>query len=379
MFRGTQAMVSRSLSCCKTIETICFLVITRRCCPLLRVQYSSHVQLAELLDELFLHHADRAEADVLSFLVEQDHRVVGVLDHLRHGLGLLQVWNALEILLSHRLDTREVSLDARRRLLVEELVVREAVLGVGLGGDGGLRRVLAGDGLEDCGVQDLDNEDDCAARVPDVWVVAVLFDVLLNQATSSDTYFGFRLGISTGTKTEDHVQRGLLLDVVIAQRATILELLACKDEGLPTWRYSCFLFNEHLDLINSMLMESFQCESPAGQDFDEDLHVVGSAVFGHNLSIGRVSERHGVFLFDRNDLDLNTANEIGASNLSFHRVSRAKRHCNELTYGAIRRGDAVEPELTRGDDVVLNGLFLREKLVTSGVCLLGLVSRLAGD
>lgn len=77
-----------------------------------------------------------------------------------------------------------------------------------------------------------------------------------------------------------------------------------------------------------------------------------------------------------NDLNLQTADEIGTGDLCLHSVARAKRHCHKLAHGAMVRGDAVQPELTWGDSVVPDGLVLRHELVAASTSLLGVCRRL---
>jgi hypothetical protein len=84
-------------------------------------------------------------------------------------------------------------------------------------------------------------------------------------------------------------------------------------------------------------------------------------------------------MLDRNHLQLKPTNKIDASDLSLHSVATAKWHCHKLTDSAVRRSNAVEPELLRCDDVVLNGLLFREQLVASSLSLLGVVRRFSRD
>jgi hypothetical protein len=79
----------------------------------------------------------------------------------------------------------------------------------------------------------------------------------------------------------------------------------------------------------------------------------------------------------RGDLDLQTTNEIGTSDLSLDGVARAERHGHKLTNCAILRGNAIEPDLIRSNDVILDGLALGKKFVAADKSLLGIRGRLA--
>jgi hypothetical protein len=56
--------------------------------------------------------------------------------------------------------------------------------------------------------------------------------------------------IVSSTKTQDKVQGAFLLNVVIAEGATILELLASEDQTLLIWRDTLFVLNLGFDIID---------------------------------------------------------------------------------------------------------------------------------
>jgi len=45
----------------------------------------------------------------------------------------------------------------------------------------------------------------------------------------------------TATKTQDQVQLGLFLDIVVRQGAAVFQLLASKDQSLVLWRHAFFV------------------------------------------------------------------------------------------------------------------------------------------
>jgi hypothetical protein len=55
------------------------------------------------------------------------------------------------------------------------------------------------------------------------------------------------------------VEGGLLLDVVVAQCATILELLSCEDETLLVWGNSFLVLDLGLDVIDGVRWLDIKC------------------------------------------------------------------------------------------------------------------------
>ena len=77
----------------------------------------------------------------------------------------------------------------------------------------------------------------------------------------------------TTTKSEHQVESGLLLDVVICQGATILELLASEDETLLVRRDALLVLDlrfHHVDGVGRLHLEG---DGLAGKSLDEDLHM----------------------------------------------------------------------------------------------------------
>ena len=58
--------------------------------------------------------------------------------------------------------------------------------------------------------------------------------------------------LHTTAKTEDEVESGFLLDVVVAKGATVLELLASKDEALLIRRNAFLVLDLALDVVNGV-------------------------------------------------------------------------------------------------------------------------------
>lgn len=83
----------------------------------------------------------------------------------------------------------------------------------------------------------------------------------------------FHARLLTTTKTENQMESALLLNVVVAQSATILQLLTSKDQTLLV-RWNAFLVLDlRLDVINGIRGLHFQRNSLASQSLDKDLHT----------------------------------------------------------------------------------------------------------
>lgn len=77
---------------------------------------------------------------------------------------------------------------------------------------------------------------------------------------------------SSTTKTQHQVQRRLLLDVVIAEGATVLELLSSKDETLLIRGDSFFILNLGLHIVNRVGSLDIESNRLARQRLHKDLH-----------------------------------------------------------------------------------------------------------
>merc|ERR1712184_78338 len=75
------------------------------------------------------------------------------------------------------------------------------------------------------------------------------------------------------TKTENQVKSGFLLDVVVSQGATILELLAGEDETLLVRRNTLLVLNLLLHLLDGVTSLDLKGDGLSGQGLDEDLHA----------------------------------------------------------------------------------------------------------
>ena len=72
------------------------------------------------------------------------------------------------------------------------------------------------------------------------------------QCESWTTYVvGLLLALlRTTTEAQHEMECGLLLNVVVAEGATVLQLLACKDQALLVWRDTLLILNLRLDVVD---------------------------------------------------------------------------------------------------------------------------------
>jgi len=69
------------------------------------------------------------------------------------------------------------------------------------------------------------------------------------------------------------VKGGLLLDVVVRQSASILQLLASEDQPLLIWGDSLLVLDLGLDIFNGVGGLDLKSDGLAGQGLDKDLHA----------------------------------------------------------------------------------------------------------
>ena len=79
--------------------------------------------------------------------------------------------------------------------------------------------------------------------------------------------------LHASTQTQHQMERRLLLDVVVAQGAAILELLASEDESLLVWRDPLLVLDLSLDIFDGVAGLDLEGDGFSGEGFHEDLHV----------------------------------------------------------------------------------------------------------
>ena len=84
--------------------------------------------------------------------------------------------------------------------------------------------------------------------------------------------------LSATAKTEDKVEGGLLLDVVVRKSTAILELLAREDETLLIRGDTLLILNLRLDVLDGVRRLDVERDGLAGEGFDENLHGAGKVL-----------------------------------------------------------------------------------------------------
>jgi len=84
---------------------------------------------------------------------------------------------------------------------------------------------------------------------------------------------GFDEDLHATTETENQVESALLLDVVVGQRAAVLELLSSEDETLLVRRDTLLILDLGLDIVDRIGRLNLEGDRLPGQSLDEDLHA----------------------------------------------------------------------------------------------------------
>lgn len=83
--------------------------------------------------------------------------------------------------------------------------------------------------------------------------------------------------LHTTAKTEDQVQCGFLLDVVVGKSSSVLELLAGEDKSLLIRGNTLLILDLALHVVDGVGRLDFQSNSLSGEGLDEDLHTTTKA------------------------------------------------------------------------------------------------------
>ena len=81
----------------------------------------------------------------------------------------------------------------------------------------------------------------------------------------------------SATKTKHQVESRLLLDIVVGQSATVLQLLTSEDETLLVRGDTLLILNLGLDVVDRVRGLDFERDGLAGERLDEDLHTTAQA------------------------------------------------------------------------------------------------------
>merc|ERR1719327_921304 len=80
-------------------------------------------------------------------------------------------------------------------------------------------------------------------------------------------------GSAAAAETQDQVQGRLLLDVVVGERAAVLELLASKDQALLVRRDALLVLDLRLHVVDRVRRLDVEGDGLAREGLHEDLHA----------------------------------------------------------------------------------------------------------
>ena len=83
--------------------------------------------------------------------------------------------------------------------------------------------------------------------------------------------------LHTTSESEDEMESGLLLDVVVAEGSAVLELLTSEDESLLIWRNTLLVLDLGLNVLDGVSWLNIKGDGLTSEGLNEDLHNV---VFG---------------------------------------------------------------------------------------------------
>ena len=83
--------------------------------------------------------------------------------------------------------------------------------------------------------------------------------------------------LHTTSKSEDEMKSGLLLDVVVGEGSTVLELLTGEDESLLVGWDTFLILDLSHDIFNGVCWLNVEGDGLAGEGLDEDLHTTSES------------------------------------------------------------------------------------------------------
>jgi hypothetical protein len=95
---------------------------------------------------------------------------------------------------------------------------------------------------------------------------------LLNFEGDGLTGEGLDKDLHTTTESEDEMEGGLFLDVVILESSSVFELLTGEDKSLLIWGNSFFILDLGLDSLNGVSLLNLKGDGLTGKGLDKDLH-----------------------------------------------------------------------------------------------------------
>merc|ERR1711943_72319 len=107
----------------------------------------------------------------------------------------------------------------------------------------------------------------------DVFNGVGLFDIKGNGLSCE----GLDKNLHTTSESEDEMEGGFLLDVVVLESTSILKLISGKDESLLVWGDSFLILNLGLDVLNGVGLLDIEGDGLTSEGLDEDLHTTSES------------------------------------------------------------------------------------------------------
>jgi len=79
--------------------------------------------------------------------------------------------------------------------------------------------------------------------------------------------------LHASTQSENKMQCGLFLNVVVRESSSIFQLFACKDQALLIWGNTFFVLNLCFDIVNGVTRFHIKGDGLSRQRLDKDLHA----------------------------------------------------------------------------------------------------------
>ena len=80
--------------------------------------------------------------------------------------------------------------------------------------------------------------------------------------------------LHTTSESEDEMESGLLLDVVVGEGSTVLELLSSEDESLLIWWDTFLILNFGFDVLDRVGWLDIESNCLTGEGLDKYLHIL---------------------------------------------------------------------------------------------------------
>jgi len=141
----------------------------------------------------------------------------------------------------------------------------------------------------------LSSEDESLLIWWDTFLILDLgFDVLngvcwLNIEGDGLTSESLDEDLHTSSKSENEMESGLFLDVVVGEGSTVFELLSSEDESLLIWWDTFLVLDLSLNVFNSVCWLDIKGDSLSSEGLDENLHVLVTFCFKINYNPSSIS------------------------------------------------------------------------------------------